>query len=86
MKDQMAYRGLLAELLMAECDDRVRPRSERRIKTAGFRLEKSLKSATLTKTGRADVLQLDSTPFADTAVASVRASGTAPTNLDDRQF
>jgi hypothetical protein len=86
MKDQMTYRGFLAELLMADCDDGARPRSERRIKTAGFRLGKSLKSATLTKTGRTDVLQLDSAPFADTAVASIRASGTTPTNLDDRQF
>lgn len=31
MKDQMTYRGFLAELLMAECDDRSRRRSERRI-------------------------------------------------------
>lgn len=35
MKDQMTYRGFLAELLMAECDDRSRRRSERRIKAAG---------------------------------------------------
>ena len=31
----MTYRGFLAELLMAECDDRDRRRSERRIKAAG---------------------------------------------------
>lgn len=36
MKDQMTYRGFLAELLMTECDDRSRRRSERRIKAAGF--------------------------------------------------
>jgi DNA replication protein DnaC len=30
-RDQMSYRGFLAELLMAECDDRARRRSERRI-------------------------------------------------------
>ncbi|MFF5030328.1 IS21-like element helper ATPase IstB [Streptomyces collinus] len=35
IKDQMTYRGFLAELLMAECDDRARRRSERRIKAAG---------------------------------------------------
>lgn len=36
VKHQMTYRGFLAELPMAECDDRARRRSERRIKAAGF--------------------------------------------------
>ena len=40
----MTYRGFLAELLMAECDDRARRRSERRIKAAGFPREKSLRA------------------------------------------
>jgi hypothetical protein len=40
----MTYRGFLAELLMAECDDRARRRSERRIKAAGFLREKSLRA------------------------------------------
>ncbi|MDO0929826.1 IS21-like element helper ATPase IstB [Streptomyces sp. TG1A-8] len=44
VKDQMTYRGFLAELLMAECDDRARRRSERRIKAAGFPREKSLRT------------------------------------------
>ncbi len=44
MKDQMTYRGFLAELLMAECDDRSRRRSERRIKAAGFPRDKSLRT------------------------------------------
>jgi IstB-like ATP binding protein len=44
MKDQMTYRGFLAELLMAECDDRARRRSERRIKAANFPREKSLRT------------------------------------------
>ena len=35
-REQMSYRGFLAELLMAECDDRARRRSERRIKAAAF--------------------------------------------------
>ena len=35
-REQLTYRGFLAELLMAECDDRARRRSERRIKAAGF--------------------------------------------------
>ena len=34
----------LAELLLAECDDRARRRSERRIKAAGFPREKSLRT------------------------------------------
>jgi len=43
-REQMSYRGFLAELLMAECDDRARRRSERRIKAAGFPREKSLRT------------------------------------------
>ena len=35
-REQMPYRGFLAEMLMAECDDRARRRSERQIKAAGF--------------------------------------------------
>jgi DNA replication protein DnaC len=40
-RDQMSYKGFLAELLLAECDDRARRRSERRIKAAAFPREKS---------------------------------------------
>jgi DNA replication protein DnaC len=43
-RDQMTYRGFLAELLMAECDDRARRRSERRIKAAAFPRDKSLRA------------------------------------------
>ena len=43
-REQMSYRGFLAELLMAECDDRARRRSERRIKAAGFPRQKSLRA------------------------------------------
>jgi DNA replication protein DnaC len=43
-REQMSYRGYLAELLMAECDDRARRRSERRIKAAGFPRQKSLRA------------------------------------------
>jgi DNA replication protein DnaC len=39
----MSYRVFLAELLLAECDDRARRRSERRIKAAQFPREKSLR-------------------------------------------
>ncbi|MGW6196973.1 IS21-like element helper ATPase IstB [Kribbella sp. NPDC055110] len=42
--DQMSYRVFLAELLLAECDDRARRRSERRIKAAQFPREKSLRA------------------------------------------
>lgn len=41
-REQLTYRGFLAELLMAECEDRQRRRSERRIKAAGFPREKWL--------------------------------------------
>ena len=41
-REQMTYRGLLAELLLAECDDRDRRRSIRRVRSAGFPREKWL--------------------------------------------
>jgi DNA replication protein DnaC len=41
-REQLTYRGFLAELLMVECDDRDRRRSERRIKGAGFPRQKWL--------------------------------------------
>jgi DNA replication protein DnaC len=41
-REQLTYRGFLAELLLAECDDRDRRRSARRVKTAGFPREKWL--------------------------------------------
>ncbi|MBB6174268.1 DNA replication protein DnaC [Nocardiopsis mwathae] len=42
-RDHLSYRGFLAELLMAQCDDRDRRRSERRIRAAKFPREKSLR-------------------------------------------
>ncbi|MEV4418079.1 IS21-like element helper ATPase IstB [Catellatospora sp. NPDC049609] len=42
-RDQMTYRGFLAELLMAECEERNRRRSERRIHAAGFPRQKWVK-------------------------------------------
>src|SRR5215467_6536160 len=42
-REQMTYRGFLAELLIAECEDRDRRRSERRIRAAGFPRQKALK-------------------------------------------
>jgi DNA replication protein DnaC len=41
-REQMTYRGFLVELLLAECDDRNRRRSARRVKAAGFPREKWL--------------------------------------------
>ena len=43
-REQMTYRGFLAELLMAECYDRGRRRSERRIKAACFPRQKELRA------------------------------------------
>src|SRR5215471_735936 len=43
-REQMSYRGFLAELLMAECDDRARRRSERQIKAAVFPRDNSLRA------------------------------------------
>lgn len=40
----ISYRAFLAEMLMAECDDRARRRSERRIKAASFPRDKSLRA------------------------------------------
>jgi DNA replication protein DnaC len=42
-REQLTYRGFLAELLMAECEDRDRRRSERRTKAAGFPRQKFLR-------------------------------------------
>ena len=42
-REQMTYRGFLAEMLMAECEDRDRRRSDRRLKAAGFPRQKWLK-------------------------------------------
>ncbi|MFG2387101.1 IS21-like element helper ATPase IstB [Streptomyces avermitilis] len=41
-REHLSYRGFLAELLMAECEDRDRRRSERRIRAAGFPRQKWL--------------------------------------------
>ncbi|NHU49668.1 ATP-binding protein, partial [Rhodococcus sp. A14] len=41
-KEQLTYEGFLADLLLAECDDRARRRSVRRVKAAGFPRQKWL--------------------------------------------
>ena len=42
-REQMSYLSFLAELMLAECDDRARRRSERRIRAAGFPRAKTLR-------------------------------------------
>lgn len=71
IKDQMTYRGFLAELLMTECDDRARRRSERRIKAAGFPREKSLRAFDLDANPNIDAATVHTVP---TASESRRAS------------
>jgi DNA replication protein DnaC len=63
-RDQMTYRGFLAELLMAESDDRARCRSERRIKAAAFPRDKSLRT-----------FDFDANPNVDPAVVHTLATG-----------
>ncbi|WSC58656.1 IS21-like element helper ATPase IstB [Streptomyces sp. NBC_01761] len=63
LRDQMTYRGFLAELLLSECDDRARRRSERRIKAAGFPREKSIRQ-----------FDFDANPVIDPAVIHTLAS------------
>lgn len=41
-KEQLSYNGIIAELLLAECDDRDRRSSIRRVKAAGFPRDKWL--------------------------------------------
>ena len=62
-REQLSYRGFLAEMLMAECDDRARRRSERQIKAAGFPREKSLRA-----------FDYDANPNIDPAVVNTLAT------------
>ncbi|WP_280437693.1 IS21-like element helper ATPase IstB [Nocardia carnea] len=63
-REQMTYRAFLAELLIAECDDRARRRSERRIRAAGFPRDKSLRA-----------FDFDANPNIDAATINTLASG-----------
>lgn len=62
-REQMSYLAFLAELLMAECDDRARRRSERRIRAAAFPREKSLRT-----------FDFDANPNVDPAVVHTLAT------------
>ncbi|MBF6216423.1 IS21-like element helper ATPase IstB [Nocardia farcinica] len=63
-REQMTYRAFLAELLIAECDDRARRRSERRIRAAGFPRDKSLRA-----------FNFDANPNVDPATINTLATG-----------
>jgi IstB-like ATP binding protein len=69
----MTYRGFLAELLIAECDDRARRRSERRIKAAAFPREKSLRT-----------FDFDATPSVGPAVIVFHRASRRDTSRVDR--
>jgi DNA replication protein DnaC len=60
---QTTCRGFLAEPLIAECDDRARRRSERRIKAADFPRQKSLRD-----------FGFDANPYLDPAAIHTLAS------------
>jgi DNA replication protein DnaC len=62
-REQMSYLAFLAELLLAECDDRARRRSERRIKAAAFPRQKSLRE-----------FDFDANPNIDAAVVHTLAT------------
>lgn len=62
-RQQQSYRAFLAELLLAECDDRARRRSERRIRGAAFPREKSLRA-----------FDYDANPNVDPAVINTLAT------------
>jgi DNA replication protein DnaC len=62
-REQMSYLGFLAELLLAECDDRARRRSERRIKAAAFPRDKSMRA-----------FEFDANPAVDAAVIHTLAT------------
>jgi DNA replication protein DnaC len=62
-RGQMTYLGFLAELFMAECDDRDRRRAERRTKAAGFPRPKAMKD-----------FDFDANPSVEPAMVHTRAS------------
>ena len=49
-REQLTYRGFLAELLMAECEDRDRRRAERQVRGAGFPAPNGWPTSTSTPT------------------------------------
>lgn len=78
MKEQMTCRGFLDELLMAECDDRARRRSERRIKAACFPREK--------RCGRSTSTQLEHRPGHHPHARQLRVDQEGTAALPDRRL
>ncbi|ELB91933.1 IstB domain-containing protein ATP-binding protein [Rhodococcus wratislaviensis IFP 2016] len=70
-KEQLTYEGFLADLLRAECDDRARRRSIRRVKAAGFPARNGWRTSTSTPTP---------TSTRPPSTASPAASGSARAN------
>lgn len=76
---QMSYSGFLAELLIAECDDRARRRSERRIRAAQFPREKSLRTFDFDANPNIDPALIHTLAKCDwVAKASLSASSATP--------
>ncbi|MDD7942826.1 IS21-like element helper ATPase IstB [Actinomycetospora lutea] len=63
--EQLSYRGFLADLLLAECDDRDRRRSDRQVKAAGFPRPKWLED-----------FDFDANPAINPATINTLATGT----------
>ncbi|MFJ9713849.1 SRPBCC family protein [Streptomyces sp. NPDC101234] len=67
-REGLSYAGFLAELLMAECEDRDRRRAERRIRAAHFPREKSLRE--FDHTARSYSYAIEQAPFPVTGYLS----------------
>ena len=61
-REQLSYLGFLAELVMAECDDRDKRRAVRRIHDAGFPRQNGSRSSTSTPTRRSTPRSSTSSP------------------------
>ena len=78
-KEQLSYQGFLAELLLAECDDRDRRSSVRRVKSANFPRDKRLGTSTSTQTRTSTPPpSTPSRPGTGSAKASPSASSAIP--------
>ncbi|BBC29160.1 hypothetical protein SGFS_004510 [Streptomyces graminofaciens] len=78
-RDQMSYRGFLAEPLMAECDDRPATAPDGRIKAAQFPRENSLRAFDFEADGNIDAAVIH-TP------GDLRMGQEGPAALSDRRL
>lgn len=76
-REQMSYLGFLSELLLAECDDRARRRSERRIKAAGLPRDKSLRKFVFDANPNIDPAIATSSPNANGSRRACRSASSA---------